>query len=159
MRGSKVPALAAGAYLAIATAAVPADLGAQDVEARGRVHGVRPPAAYYEMLRRDPTAYQFQRVWTERAREVRERRQEMVRAGDYRSLNAHLRGVQASVAAAQASRAAVAGSFNFPVLLGLFSDSTHVILPNSTTLGGQRRQLVRGYNERPLSQPGLGPDG
>jgi M6 family metalloprotease-like protein len=134
MRGSKVPALAAGAYLAIATAAVPADLGAQDVEARGRVHGVRPPAAYYEMLRRDPTAYQFQRVWTERAREVRERRQEMVRAGDYRSLNAHLRGVQASVAAAQASRAAVAGSFNFPVLLGLFSDSTHVILPNSTTL-------------------------
>lgn len=134
MRGSRVPVLAAGVYLAITTAAPPADLGAQDVEARGRAHGVRPPAAYYEMLRRDPSAYQFQRVWRARARQVRERRQEMVRARDYGSLNAHLRGVQASAAMAQASGAAVSGTFNFPVLLGLFSDSTHTILPDSVTL-------------------------
>jgi M6 family metalloprotease-like protein len=86
------------------------------------------------MLSRDPTAYQFQRVWKDRAREVRERRRSMVQAGDYRGLNAHLRGVRASVAAAQTSGAAVTGTFDFPVLLGLFSDSTHTTLPDSITL-------------------------
>jgi immune inhibitor A len=134
MRGSIVAALAAGAYLAVAAAAAPPDLSAQDVEQRGRLTGKRPPAAYYEVLARDPGAYQFQRAWKAYARRVRERRRAMVQAGDYRGLNAHLRGVQASVAAAQASGAAVSGSFHFPVLLGLFSDGTHVTLPDSTTL-------------------------
>jgi M6 family metalloprotease-like protein len=134
MRRSIVPALAGVAYLAIATAAVPPELSAQDVEMRGRVTGKRPPAAYYEMLAQDPSAFQFQRVWKDYARRVRERRQAMVQAGDYRSLNAHLEGAQASVAAARASGAAVSGTFNFPVLLGLFSDSTHTTLPNPITL-------------------------
>jgi M6 family metalloprotease-like protein len=101
---------------------------------RGRVHGVRPPAAYYEMLSRDPTAYRFQRVWKERAREVRERRRSMMQAGDYRGLNAHLRGVRASVAAAQTSGAAATGTFTFPVLMGIFNDGTHTLLPDSATL-------------------------
>ncbi|UCC83253.1 MAG: M6 family metalloprotease domain-containing protein [Gemmatimonadota bacterium] len=134
MRGSEVSALVAGVILAFTTAVGPADLGAQDVEMRGRVTGKRPPAAYYERLARDPSAYQFQRVWRDHARRVRERRQAMVRAGDYRGLNAHLEGVQASVAVARASGAAVTGTFDFPVLLGLFSDSTHTTLPDSITL-------------------------
>jgi M6 family metalloprotease-like protein len=134
MRGSILPALVVGACLAVGAAAAPPELAAQDVEMRGRVTGKRPPAAYYEMLARDPSAFQFRRVWKEYARRVRERRQAMVQAGDYRSLNAHLQGAQASVAVARASGAAVAGTFDFPVLLGLFSDSTHTTLPDSTTL-------------------------
>ncbi|NIN72666.1 MAG: M6 family metalloprotease domain-containing protein [Gemmatimonadetes bacterium] len=134
MRGSIVSALAAGTYLVVTAAGVPPDLSAQDVEMRGRETGKRPPAAYYERLAQDPDAYQFQRVWKGFARRVRERRTELVRAGDFRNLNAHLSGVQASVAAAQASGAAVAGSFSFPVLLGLFNDSTHSTLPDSITL-------------------------
>jgi M6 family metalloprotease-like protein len=134
MRGSILPALVVGACLAVGAAAAPPELGAQDVEMRGRVTGKRPPAAYYEMLARDPSAFQFRRVWKEYARQVRERRQAMVRAGDYRNLNAHLQGPQASVAVARASGAAVAGTFDFPVLLGIFSDSTYTTLPDSTTL-------------------------
>lgn len=134
MRGSILPALVVGACLAAGAAADPPELGAQDVEMRGRVTGKRPPAAYYEMLARDPSAFQFRRVWKEYARQVRERRQAMVQAGDYRSLNAHLQGAQASAAVARASGAAVAGTFDFPVLLGIFSDSTYTTLPDSTTL-------------------------
>jgi len=134
MRGSIVAALVVGSCLAIGAAAAPPVLIAQDVEMRGRVTGKRPPAAYYEMLARDPSAYQFRRVWKDYARQVRERRQALAAAGDYRGLNAHLEGVPASVAVARASGAAVSGSFNFPVLLGLFSDSTHVTLPDSATL-------------------------
>jgi hypothetical protein len=83
MRGSILAALAAGAYLAVAAAAAPPDLSAQDVEMRGRVDGKRPPAAYYEVLARDPNACQFRRVWKHYARQVRERRQALARAGDY----------------------------------------------------------------------------
>ncbi|MGD2216940.1 MAG: M6 family metalloprotease domain-containing protein [Gemmatimonadales bacterium] len=134
MKGSIVSKLAAGAYLVGAAAGMPPDLSAQDVEMRGRVTGKRPPAGYYEMLARDPSAYKFRRVWKDFARRVSERRQAMVRAGDYRGLNAHLEGVQASVAVARASGAAVSGTFDYPVLLGLFSDSTHTTLPDSLTL-------------------------
>jgi hypothetical protein len=34
-------------------------LAGQDVELLGRMHGTRPPAAYYELIARDPTAFQF----------------------------------------------------------------------------------------------------
>jgi M6 family metalloprotease-like protein len=48
-----------------------------DVEELGRVlGGARPPAAYYDMLRRDPTAFQFSEDngWIRRGREVAKRR-------------------------------------------------------------------------------------
>ncbi|MDH3291353.1 MAG: M6 family metalloprotease domain-containing protein [Gemmatimonadota bacterium] len=48
-----------------------------DVEELGRVlGGARPPAAYYDMLRRDPTAFQFSEDngWIRRGREVARRR-------------------------------------------------------------------------------------
>ncbi len=125
--------LAVGLALASALS-VPSDLGAQDVEMRGWVNGVRPPPGYYEVLARDPTAYQFQKVWKEIAQQVRERRQALALAGDFASLNAHLRGGQPSRSAAQAAGTAIAGTFRFPVLVGYFSDSTHVFQPDTATL-------------------------
>jgi M6 family metalloprotease-like protein len=134
MRASVLLALAAGVCLALAVAAAPPDLGAQDVEMRGRVHGKRPPPGYYEALARYPNAYQFKRVWKEYARRVRERRQALAAAGDYTTLNGHLSDVQPSVAAARAAGTAVTGTFQIPVLLGYFQDSTHVFQPDSTTI-------------------------
>jgi M6 family metalloprotease-like protein len=134
MRVSVLYALAAGMILAVGAAIAPPDLDAQDVEMRGRIHGKELPPGMRDVLARDPTAYQFKRVWKEYARTVRERRQELARAGDFGTLNSHLRGISASVAAAQASGAALADTFRFPVLTGIFLDSTHVFLPDSITL-------------------------
>jgi M6 family metalloprotease-like protein len=126
--------LAAGICLTVALAAAPPDLGAQDVEMLGRIHGVRPPPAYYEVLARDPTAYQFQRVWKHIARQVRERRRALAEAGDYATLNSHWRDGGPSRAAAQAAGSAVQGTFRIPVLIGIFADSTHTFLPDSADL-------------------------
>jgi M6 family metalloprotease-like protein len=134
MRASVLLSLAAGACLCLGTTTAPPDLAAQDVEMRGRVHGKLPPPGYREVLARDPGAYRFQRVWKEKARQVMERRRALARDRDYGTLNAHFRGLQPSVAAAQASGAALADTFEFPVLIGLFVDSTHVYRPDSTTL-------------------------
>jgi M6 family metalloprotease-like protein len=120
--------------LTIVAAAVPPDLGAQDVEMLGRIHGVRPPPGYYEVLARDPNAYQFQRVWKEIARQVRERRRALAQAGDYATLNAHFSGGRPSRAAAQAAGTALQGTFRIPVLIGIFKDSTHTFLPDSADL-------------------------
>lgn len=110
-------------------------VGAQqvnDVEMRGRVNGVRPPAGYYQVLARDPRAYELQRAWIEVARRVRDRRQALSASGNYSALNAHFdaggaAGPSASVA--HASGIAVTGTFRIPVLLGYFADSTHVLQP------------------------------
>ncbi|UCC71142.1 MAG: M6 family metalloprotease domain-containing protein [Gemmatimonadota bacterium] len=134
MRGWILIPLTAAATTAIVAATAPPGLSAQDVEMRGRLHGTRPPSGYYEVLARDPNAYQLQRAWKEYARRIRERRQALAQAGDYAGLNTHFRGLQPSVAAAQAMGTAVSGTFRYPVLLGLFSDSTHSVLPDRATL-------------------------
>lgn len=134
MRVPTLLPLAAGICLTLALAAVPPDLGAQDVEMRGRMHGVRPPPAYYEVLARDPTAYQFQRVWKEIARQVRERRRALAQAGDYGTLNSHWRGGRPSRAAAQAAGTALQGTFRIPVLMGYFADSTHTFQPTQAQI-------------------------
>ena len=63
---------------ALGLCAVPDALAQTDVEELGRVHGgARPPAAYYEMLRRDPTAFQFSESngWVQRGRQLAMQRQ------------------------------------------------------------------------------------
>lgn len=57
-------ALRAACVLAVVTGfvgSVPA-VGAQDIEALARQRGIELPAAYFEQIRRDPTAYQFRRA-------------------------------------------------------------------------------------------------
>jgi len=124
------------AGLIVATAAAPPDLVAQDVEELGRQHGVRPPPGYYEVLAADPTAYQFREVWKDIARQVSERRRALARAGDWAGLNAHLSDGP-SRAVATAAGTAVAGTFRFPVLVGVFMDSTHAFLPDTAGLNAK----------------------
>jgi len=124
------------ASLVVATAAIPPDIFAQDVEELGRRHGVRPPPGYYETLARDPTAFQFQGVWKEIARQVRERRAALAKSGDYARLNAHFAEGGPSAAAASAAGTAITGTFRFPVLVGMFSDSTHTFEPDTGSLRG-----------------------
>ncbi|MEQ9399588.1 MAG: M6 family metalloprotease domain-containing protein [Longimicrobiales bacterium] len=82
---------------------------AQDVEMLGRRYGTPVPAAYYEVLARDPDAFQFSRGRPER---VRQRMQAQAAA---------LRGGQAMVLGPRDGP--VQGTFTIPVLLGLYSDS------------------------------------
>ena len=124
------------AGLIVAAAVAPDVLVAQDVEELGRRHGVTPPPGYYEVLARDPTAYQFRQVWKDIARQVSERRRALARAGDWDGLNAHLaNGPSRAVASAQG--VAVSGTFRFPVITGVFLDSTHSFLPDTAGLNAK----------------------
>jgi M6 family metalloprotease-like protein len=125
--------LAVGACLFV-SAAAPFHLVAQDVEMRGRVNGVRPPPGYFEVLARDPNAYQFEEVWKELARQVIERRRALAQANDLAALNAHFHTGVASAAAARTAGVAVAGTIRIPVLVGVFSDSTQHFLPDTADL-------------------------
>jgi M6 family metalloprotease-like protein len=125
------PAIAA---CLVYSAAAPLQVAAQDVEMRGRINGVRPPPGYFDVLARDPNAYQFEEVWKDLARQVIERRQALARANDYAALNAHFRSGVASAATARAAGVAVAISVRIPVLVGVFSDSTQHFLPDTAAL-------------------------
>ncbi|MGD8868507.1 MAG: M6 family metalloprotease domain-containing protein [Gemmatimonadales bacterium] len=120
-----------GSLLLAATSGVAAG---QDVEMLGRIHGIRPPPGYYDVLARDPNAYRFQEVWTRLGRRVMERRFALTKVSDFAALNAHFDAGRPSVAAAQASGSAVAGALRIPVLAGVFSDSTHIFLPDTASL-------------------------
>jgi len=110
------------------------DVSAQDVEMIGRIHGTRPPPGYYRVLARDPTAYQFQEVWKQIARQVIERRLALTKVNDFAALNAHFGGGRPSATAARAAGSAVAGTLRIPVLVGVFADSTHVLEPDTASL-------------------------
>ncbi len=125
--------LAACGVVGLSVVAVPS-ARAQDVETRGRINGVRPPPGYYAIKAQDPNAYEFQDVWLDIARQVRERRIALARAGDYGTLNSHMRGASPSRSAAQAAGTAITGTFRIPVLIGYFSDSTHVFQPSNADL-------------------------
>jgi len=95
-------------------------LAAQDVEFLGRIHGTRPPQAYYDLMQRNPGAYQYQRALIRRGLRLREL--PPVRA-EGQALSAALDPVFAGALAGAENRAPMVGSFRFPLILGLFSDS------------------------------------
>lgn len=115
-------------------AATPCVSAGQDVEMLGRMHGARPPRGYYDVLARDPNAYRFQEAWTPLSRRIMERRFALMKVNDFAALNAHFEAGRSSVAAAQATGSAIAGALRIPVLVGVFSDSTHVFLPDTASL-------------------------
>ncbi len=102
---------------------LPGGLQAQtDVELLGRIHGTRPPAAYYETLRRDPNAFQFTRgIWGQ-ARLARQRAERLARPGFEPFRAEQLAGGRVSTSL---------GTFAFPMVLGLFSDTPTTPFPFS----------------------------
>lgn len=103
----------------LAGACLQGRLGAQDVELLARIHGTRPPRGYYDVMRRDPGAFQFKRALIRRGLRMRE-------IPDRRRGGAALTGAyQAAFEEAMVAgpeRASVTGSFQFPLILGRFSD-------------------------------------
>ncbi|MGW8265535.1 MAG: M6 family metalloprotease domain-containing protein [Longimicrobiales bacterium] len=95
-------------------------LGAQDVELLGKLHGTRPPQAYFDLMDRDPGAYQFQRALVRRGLRLREL--PPIRA-EGRAMSTALTPAFAGALAEAVERAPMVGTFNFPLILGLFSDS------------------------------------
>jgi M6 family metalloprotease-like protein len=100
-----------------ALAVVPARASAQssdrDVELLGQVYGTRPPEAYFELRENDPNAFRLERgMGAGRG----------MPASGVRSGPAALRapGAPASIVLGTGR---VQGTFRFPVVLGLFSDS------------------------------------
>ena len=93
MRTSVRYSLGVTIWLAVAAAtasfAAPR-LAAQDVESVGRAHGATPPPGYYDMIARDPTAYQFKTALIPWARRIMERRERAMRAMDLNYLNAQV---------------------------------------------------------------------
>jgi M6 family metalloprotease-like protein len=92
---------------------------AQDVELLARIHGTRPPQGYYDVMRRDPGAFQFTRALIRRGLRIRG-------LPDRRMGGAALASVYEEAFADAMdegpSRAPVSGAFLFPLVLGRFSD-------------------------------------
>jgi len=118
---------------ALSVALFPAGTSAQDVEMLGRRYGKAPPAAYYQELARNPTAFRFAR-----GRSLRMRAAAAARAGAAPGLGGRGGGAAAPAgvggpAGAGAGGPATAGlgprdepvvgDFYVPVVMGLFSDS------------------------------------
>ncbi len=99
---------------------VQAGLHAQDVELLGKHHGTKPPQGYYDRMAQDPGAFQFQRALLRRGLGLKELPRVQTRG---RALSSVLSPDLVGALAGGAQRAAVAGSFKFPLILGLFSDS------------------------------------
>jgi M6 family metalloprotease-like protein len=85
------------------------DTAAQDVEMLGRRYGTRPPAGYYEAMRRDPTAFQFRRGWSGG-------RLEITSLDGASSSSAPMLGLVPPTGP-------VVGDFAIPVVLGMYSNS------------------------------------
>jgi M6 family metalloprotease-like protein len=103
----------------VAGASLQGRLGAQDVELLGRIHGTRPPQGYYDVMRRDPGAFQFKRALIRRGLRIREIPDR--RRGGAALSSAYQAAFNAALVAGPA-RAPVTGSFQFPLILGRFSD-------------------------------------
>ncbi|MEX2527593.1 MAG: M6 family metalloprotease domain-containing protein [Gemmatimonadota bacterium] len=93
-----------------------------DVELLGRIHGTRPPAAYYERLRADPTAFQFHRVWTRRLQGDIGFRSPLDDPALDRPV-ARAPAIPPPYPTLGFREGGVKGTFRFPVVLGLFADS------------------------------------
>jgi M6 family metalloprotease-like protein len=99
-------------------------LGAQDVELLGKIHGTRPPQGYFDLLEQDPGAFQFRRALIRRGLGLRELPE--VRTPG-RGVPATFDRAFAQLLAEGPDRSPVTGTFNFPLILGLFSDSEQVL--------------------------------
>lgn len=93
---------------------------AQDIELLGRLHGTRPPQAYFDMMARDPGAYQYQRALIRKGLGLRE--MPPVQA-EGRALSTIFTPSFVGAMASAEERAPMVGNFKFPFILGLFSDS------------------------------------
>ena len=141
MRTSVRYSLGVTIWLAVAAAtasfAAPS-LAAQDVESVGRAHGATPPPGYYDMIARDPTAYQFKTALIPWARRIMERRERAMRAMDLNYLNAQVgSGAQAGASGGALSASAVAGTIRIPAILFKFSNTTNPSLPTAGELETQ----------------------
>jgi M6 family metalloprotease-like protein len=120
----------------------------QDIEQLGRIYGTRPPEAYFERIARDPGAFRFQRGW--RSGEGLRSRFELLEGGRS-GLDPAARAPGAPGADAAADPLgvlgrrdrAVEGEFRYPMVLGLYADST-VNAPYS--LERVREQFIDGPN-------------
>lgn len=101
-------------------------LHAQDIELLGKIHGTRPPQGYFDLMERDPGAFQFRRALIRRGLGLGLRELPEVRA-EGQSLPATFDRAFAQLLAENPDRAPVTGTFNFPLILGLFSDSPPVL--------------------------------
>ena len=95
-------------------------LEAQDVELLGKLHGTRPPQAYYDLMARDQGAFQFQRAMLRKGLRLRQLPPVQARG---RILSTVFSPSFAGALAVGEEQAPVAGPFNFPLVLGLFTDS------------------------------------
>ena len=99
-----------GLLAALALPCVPALSAQDDVEMLGRIHGMRPPDAYYQAKAREPGAFRMHGGLAARRRVARTPGQSFISAGP-------------QSAALTLGNRTVRGSFRFPVILGLFKDS------------------------------------
>ncbi|NNM05247.1 MAG: M6 family metalloprotease domain-containing protein [Gemmatimonadetes bacterium] len=97
---------------------------AQDVELWGKIHGTRPPQGYYDLLEKDPGAFQFRRALIRRGLGLRELPDVKVQGGAFPGV---FNKEFAQFLARAPERSPVTGTFNFPLILGLFSDSEPVL--------------------------------
>ncbi len=97
-----------------------AGVSGQDVELLGKLHGTRPPQGYYEMMARDPGAYQYQRALIRKGLGLRE--MPPIRA-EGRALSTIFSPSFVGALSSPEARAPMVGDFKFPLILGLFSDS------------------------------------
>jgi M6 family metalloprotease-like protein len=119
-------------------------LQAQDVELLGRLHGTRPPQGYYDLINRDPGAYQYQRALFRRGLGLRDL--PPVRA-EGRAMSTVLTPTFVGALTAREGRAPMMGDFGFPLILGLFSDSPE---PQSIY---SREAMQREFFDGPQANP------
>lgn len=100
------------------------EAGGQDIELLGKIHGTRPPQGYYDLLEKDPGAFQFRRALIRRGLGLRELPD--IRTPG-RELPATFDMAFPRLLAESPERPPVTGTFNFPLILGLFSDSDPIL--------------------------------
>mgnify|MGYP006279568057 CR=1 FL=1 len=117
---------------------------AQDVELLGKIHGTTPPRGYYERMARDPGAFQYQRALLRKGLGLRELPRVQARGV---AMARALEPALAGAAALEPQRSAVSGTFRFPLILGLFSDSPE---PSSVY---SRQKVQAEYFDGPQGNP------
>ena len=128
----------------LAFLAVQVGASAQDVELLGKHHGTKPPRGYYDRMARDPGAFRYQRALLRRGLGLRELPRVEARGV---ALAPAFEPALAGAAALDPQRSAVAGTFRFPLILGLFSDSPEL----SETYARDRVQAE--YFDGPQANP------